>query len=314
MNAKLISFSSTFKLASVVTMGIVIIAVSIISTGIFNMAVAQTAEDSAAVLAQVEKYQNIWDTHGAAALAVFFTEDAEFVMGNQTLIRGRNGIQNWWQMYFNRQEVERKLTIDINSLRIIAPDVALLNIRTTTGGKDNQGKNLQARKARGTWVMLKQNGNWFITTMLGMPTEEDKIIRNIDKPEIEIEGTFEPVGPPLKTPIRNEIGEGCIVEIKQPYNITGTLNGKLEIDFRILVYGPCGEPPGTYNEEWIAFGSFTGTIDGTLKTGKFTYTANVKVGGDVEGKIIFGQGLEGELLVKGNFKDGKLSYYGELNK
>jgi uncharacterized protein (TIGR02246 family) len=314
MNAKHISFSSTFKLANIFTIGIVIIAVSIISACISSIAAAQPNEDSTAVLAQVEKYQNIWNAHDAAALALFFIEDAEFVMGNQSLIRGRNGIQNWWQMYFNRQEVERKLTIDINSLRIIAPDVALINIRTTTGGKDNQGKNLQARKARGTWVMLKQNGNWFITTMLGMPTEEDQIIRNIDKPEIEIEGTFEPDGPPLKTPIRNEIGEGCIVEIKQPYNITGTLNGKLEIDSRILVYGPCGEPPGTYNEEWIAFGSFTGTIDGALRTGKFTYTANVKVGGDVEGKIIFGQGLEGELLVKGNFKDGKLSYYGELNK
>ena len=59
--------------------------------------------------------------------------------------------------------------------------------------------------------------------------------------------------------------------------------------------------------------SFNGTVDGKQKSGKFTYTANVKAGGVVEGKIIFGKGIDGELTVKGNFKDGKLSYNGLLN-
>ena len=136
---------------------------------------------------------------------------------------------------------------------------------------------------------------------------------SIDKPAIEAEGTFAPAGPSLEIPVRNEMGEGCIVEIKLPYNITGTLTGKLEIDYRILVHGSCDQPPGTFDEEWIAFGSFNGTADGKPKSGKFTYTADVKAGGDVEGTIVFGQGINGELTVKGNFKDGKLSYNGLLN-
>jgi hypothetical protein len=135
----------------------------------------------------------------------------------------------------------------------------------------------------------------------------------INKIKIEAEGTFEPAGPPLETPVKNDIGESCIVELKQPYKISGTLSGNLKIDYRILVYGPCGEPPGTYDEEWIAFGSFSGTVDGSPGSGKFTYTANVRTGGDVEGKIVFVQGIDGELTVKGNFKDGKLSYNGYLN-
>ena len=133
-------------------------------------------------------------------------------------------------------------------------------------------------------------------------------------PELEASGTFSPAGPPLGKPVRNEIGESCIVEVKQAYNITGTLTGKLEIDFRILVYGPCTEPPGTYKEEWIAFGSFSGTVDGSPGFGKFTYTADVKAGGEVDGKMIFGDGIEGELVVNGNFKDRKLSYNGEINE
>ena len=134
-----------------------------------------------------------------------------------------------------------------------------------------------------------------------------------DVNSIEAEGTIVPSGPPLETPVKNEIGGGCIVELKLPYNITGNLTGNLEIDFRILVYGSCDKPSGTFNEEWIAFGSFNGTVDGSPSSGMFTYTADVKAGGDVKGKIIFGQGIEGELLVKGNFSDGKLSYNGILN-
>ena len=313
MSEKLIRSSSTLKLASVVIMSVVIITVSIIGAGISSMAAAQTNEDSTEVLVQVEKYQSIWNTHDAAALEEFFAEDADFIMGNQSLIHGREGIKNQWQIYFNRQEPERRLVIAVNSLRFITPDVALINIGTTTAGKNNQGKDLTTRKARGTWVLHQQNDNWLIAAMRGMPTEEDQIIRNIEESEIEIEGTIVPSGPPLETPVKNEIAAGCIVELKQPYKISGTLSGSLEIDYRILIYGPCGEPPGTYDEEWIAFGSFGGTVNGTQGTGKFTYTAKVKAGGDVEGTIVFGQGIDGELTVKGNFKEGKLSYNGHLN-
>jgi len=41
-----------------------------------------------------------------------------------------------------------------------------------------------------------------------------------------------------------------------------------------------------------------------------SYTATVKEGGEVNGSIVFGQGLEGELHVHGNFKDEKLTYKG----
>jgi uncharacterized protein (TIGR02246 family) len=135
--------------------------------------------DSTAVLKQVEKYQNVWNTHDVTALAVFFTEDADFIMGNMPLINGRDGIKNWWQNYFNRQEPERKLMIDVISLRIIAPNVALINVGTTTRGKDSKGKELLARKARGTWVLLRKDGDWLIIAMRGMPTEEDQIIRAV---------------------------------------------------------------------------------------------------------------------------------------
>ncbi|MBL1214988.1 MAG: hypothetical protein HND52_16620 [Ignavibacteriae bacterium] len=132
--------------------------------------------------------------------------------------------------------------------------------------------------------------------------------------DIEVKGTFKPSGPPTEGPVRLNAGTGCIIELKQPYTIAGTLSGSLEIDYRILVKGPCGAPMGTYDETWIAYGSFTGNIDGNSKSGKFTYTANVKAGGEVFGTIIFGQGINGELKVEGKFSDGILSYKGWITK
>ena len=128
-------------------------------------------------------------------------------------------------------------------------------------------------------------------------------------------GTFAPAGPPSRQPIREDAGGSCIVDLNQAYVISGTLTGSLQVDYRIISYGPCEVPPvlGRYDEEWIAHGVFTGSVDGAPGSGSFTYTARVAVGGDVVGRIVLGDGLDGELAVSGNFSDGKLSYRGRVN-
>lgn len=313
MKINFVRLLSMLKLLRITVIATTIMAASVFIDSLTSTTSAQTNKDSTEVLAQVDKYLSVWNTRDVAALAKFFTVDADFIMGNQPRINGRVAIQNWWQNYFNRQEPERKLIIAVNSLRIIVPGVVIINVGTTTGGKSKNGKDLTTRKFRGTWMLIRQNGDWLITGMYGIPTENDQIIRNLDMTETEVEGVLIPAGPPLEKTVKTDTGEFCIIELKQPYKISGTLSGGLEIDYRILVYGPYGEPPGTYNEEWIAFGSFSGTVDDTPAGGKFTYTARVKVGGDVEGIIVFGQGIKGELIIKGNFKDGKLSYNGHLD-
>ena len=130
--------------------------------------------------------------------------------------------------------------------------------------------------------------------------------------EIEASGTYMPSGPPSGKPERIAAGKSCIVNLVQSYNISGTLTGTMEFNYRILVKGSCGSPAGTFDEEWIAYGTFKGKCNGVDASGNISYTANVKAGGNVDGQIDFGQGLEGSLLVYGSFKDGKLSYKGKL--
>jgi len=132
--------------------------------------------------------------------------------------------------------------------------------------------------------------------------------------ENEVSGIFIPAGPPSETPVRIGAGQSCIVDLKQSYAISGTLTGNLEIDYRILVEGPCGSTPGTFDEEWIAYGEFSGSVNKSAVNGNLSYTGQVKSGGDVEGQMVFGNGLQGKLFISGNFGDGKLFYRGQLKK
>ena len=54
----------------------------------------------------------------------------------------------------------------------------IANIETITGGRDTLGVELQTRRARGMWLLHRQNGKWLISTICGMPTEKDSIILN----------------------------------------------------------------------------------------------------------------------------------------
>jgi len=164
------------KFVSNVTKAVIII----VTAGFSSMAVAQTVADSASVYEFVEAYQHTYNTHDPLAFAKFYTEDADFLMFTLPEIHGRQAIENFWRRYwqsdFNKQELERRGTFILNSFRFLANDVAIANIESITGGKDSLGVELQTRKARGTWVLHRQSGDWLISAIRGMPTEEDSVV------------------------------------------------------------------------------------------------------------------------------------------
>lgn len=158
-----------------------------IVVGVFCSAAAAVADAqeggiSQELRAMVDQYVSAWDTHDPSFLVKHFTADADMIMGNGPILSGRLAIQNWWRQYFAAQELERTLSLEIQGTRAIATDVVVLNVRTTTGGRTDQGTGLPARRARGTWVVVQQGGDWFIAALRGMPTEQDRIIRSHDQP------------------------------------------------------------------------------------------------------------------------------------
>jgi hypothetical protein len=124
---------------------------------------------------------------------------------------------------------------------------------------------------------------------------------------MHVSGHFAPSAPPM-SPHRREIGEHCIVELKQRYEVAGDLAGTMDVDLRIYVAGRCGSPPGTFDEHWIAYG----TYNMSDRKGPLIYLAEVQAGGRVKGRLIFSGDLEGTLTVEGGFEEGSMSYSGDV--
>jgi len=180
MSAKFNTTSSMLRFESRLTRAVIIITTGFFAAGYSSTAASQTFEDSASVYEFVEAYQRTISTHNPVALGAFFTEDANLIMYNLPEVQGRQAIENWWQEFwqsrFNKQEPGRRGTFNVNSVRFLTTDIALANVESTTGGRDSSGVELDTRKARGTWLLHRQNDNWLISAMRGMPTEKDSII------------------------------------------------------------------------------------------------------------------------------------------
>lgn len=139
---------------------------------------AQTAADSVAVRTQIGAYQRAWNTHDPAALAACFAQDADVVMGNLPAARGRQAIQDWWQVLFAGQDPGRHLTLDVGSLRFLSADAAVVALATTTGGQDAEGHGLPVQRSRGTWLMQRDGGRWLISALRAFPREKDSVVLN----------------------------------------------------------------------------------------------------------------------------------------
>jgi ketosteroid isomerase-like protein len=88
------------------------------------------------------------------------------IVAIQPRIVGRDAIKAWWSNYFQHIDGGRQLAMSIESIRILGPDVALINVDTTTGGTHSQTNEvLESRKARGTWIVTRSQGHWTISAL-----------------------------------------------------------------------------------------------------------------------------------------------------
>jgi uncharacterized protein (TIGR02246 family) len=128
---------------------------------------------SSELRALVTAYEQVWNTHSAHEVAAFFAEDADMVMGNGLAIIGWGAIDEWWGAYFAKIETTRLGKFTINSMRMITPEVALINVESRTAGRGPEGEQLPTRLARGTWVLVQHSGEWRISALRGLPAEGD---------------------------------------------------------------------------------------------------------------------------------------------
>jgi uncharacterized protein (TIGR02246 family) len=114
----------------------------------------------------VKQYEETWQSHDAGLLGDFFADDSDMIVGIQPRIVGREAIAAWWNEYFSRIDSGRLLSVSIESIRLLGPDIALINVATTTGGTHSETNEiLESRKARGTWVVTREGGEWKISAL-----------------------------------------------------------------------------------------------------------------------------------------------------
>lgn len=125
---------------------------------------AQTADVSHALRDRVEAFQTAWNSHDAAGVAASFTDDADQIMGDGAATSGP-ALKRWWQETFATMEPARRITLTVSSLRLVSPDVALINTVAKSGGHDAQGKELATSTDRGTWVVVHKRGQWLMAAL-----------------------------------------------------------------------------------------------------------------------------------------------------
>jgi uncharacterized protein (TIGR02246 family) len=131
----------------------------------------------------VKAYEESWQSHDAEQVGRFFADESDMIVGIQPRIVGREAIAGWWDRYFSHLDSGRLLTISVESVQMLSPNVALINVETTTGGNHSEtNEMLESRKARGTWIVTRSSGDWKISALRAhSPIGELRVAPGTDK-------------------------------------------------------------------------------------------------------------------------------------
>lgn len=94
-------------------------------------------------------------------------------------------------------------------------------------------------------------------------------------------------------------GSNCLLEVEGALVFTGTIQGTATGQTSALVFAPCEQagtnPPGTFPDVFKSELEFEGTVDGVPASAKLLYMGRVQEGGQIDGRLIFSNGVEGRL-------------------
>ncbi|HET7187781.1 MAG TPA: hypothetical protein VFI52_06490 [Gemmatimonadaceae bacterium] len=96
-------------------------------------------------------------------------------------------------------------------------------------------------------------------------------------------------------------GNNCLLEVDGRLVFTGTIIGTAIGHTSALEFAPCSEvavnPPGTFPDVFKSVAVFDGTVDGVPAHSNLLYMGQVAVGGHIDGRLVFSNGVAGKLDV-----------------
>ena len=117
------------------------------------------SEDETAVRALYTQLMDGWNKGSAEAFSATFTEDGHLIGFDGMHFQGRDEIVAFHQPLFDKWLKGTRLVGEVNSVRFLSPDVALMHTR---GGTVMRGRSRPApeRDSIQTLVAIKRDGEW----------------------------------------------------------------------------------------------------------------------------------------------------------
>lgn len=128
------------------------------------------------IRALIHRYEDAWDRHDPSAVSAFYRDDADIIVRNGPVTHGRQAIADWWASYFAQPRLYRA-TLIVRDIRMVTPDVALVNVVAAGAALEQAHEPVPARYARATWLLTRQDGRWLVSALWILPSEDDRIIR-----------------------------------------------------------------------------------------------------------------------------------------
>ncbi|HEY2587170.1 MAG TPA: SgcJ/EcaC family oxidoreductase [Tepidisphaeraceae bacterium] len=120
-----------------------------------------TASNSleAAIKQRVKEFDATWATHDAKAIAAYYTIDGNIVTPDGNDLAGRDGIEQSLTDAFNGHLKDSTLTTTVEKVRLIKPDVAIVD-----SGAEMKTPDGEPEKLHLVSVLVKTDGKWLTAT------------------------------------------------------------------------------------------------------------------------------------------------------
>lgn len=120
------------------------------------------ANDEASVRALMQRLNEAWGEGDADAYAALFTENADYVIFDGSLAKGRTAIADVHRPLFEGFMKGSRLAAQTSAIRFLAPGVALVHSKGAVLRKKQQRPSRRALSVQ-TTVVVKQGDRWLIT-------------------------------------------------------------------------------------------------------------------------------------------------------
>jgi uncharacterized protein (TIGR02246 family) len=137
-------------------------AIAMVCSGVGQEPATQSPE-IAAVAANDRAYEKAYAEADVKALVDFFTEDISYTDEGGNIHNGRTAIESCLRDAFTANP-GAKLTIDLDTVRVLTPEVVVENGSTTVLSKDGE-----AASALFTAIHVKKDGKWKISQLVETP-------------------------------------------------------------------------------------------------------------------------------------------------